>query len=128
MPSPFLLRPLAHGHRVREFNYTTPHAICQEKTSKNLHKIFFPNLQDLPIAFCYGLWYNNNVKRGRKPSLQRLENKPQSDEENSQKSFQKPLDKSHNLWYNKYTERESQTSQNKNFYKDGVYYGREENH
>jgi hypothetical protein len=45
----------------------------------------------LPIAFWVSKWYNNNVKRGRKPPLQRLENNPQSDEENSQKKVFKNL-------------------------------------
>jgi hypothetical protein len=47
------------------------------KKSRNLKKVL-----DKP----HTMWYNKGVKREWKPSLQRLENKPQSDEENSQKS------------------------------------------
>lgn len=46
--------------------------------------------------------YNTGVEREWKPSLQRLENKPQSDEENSQKKLKLPLDKPHKMWYNQY--------------------------
>ena len=48
----------------RNFHYTMPRPICQAKSRKKLHKLFFPKLCNLPIAICFWMCYNTYVGKG----------------------------------------------------------------
>jgi hypothetical protein len=47
-----------------------PHAICQEKSLKKVHKIFFPILCTLPIVIICPLWYTIITSREEDKKVQ----------------------------------------------------------